>query len=82
MDLIIRENFYKMIHSYLKKKANYFFIYKLELSTKYFSSISLTTPGSANVVISPRSSGWLAAIFLSILLIIFPDLVLGKFEVI
>ena len=39
-----------------------------------------TTLGSANVVVSPKLSGSLAAIFLKILLIIFPDRVFGKLE--
>ena len=38
----------------------------------------LTTLGSAKVVVSPSWSCWFAAIFLKILLIIFPDLVLGS----
>ena len=44
----------------------------------WFSTISWTTLGSARVEISPRSSVWLAATFLRILLMIFPDLVLGN----
>ena len=37
-----------------------------------------TTPGSASVLVSPNSFVSLEAIFLKILLIIFPDLVLGS----
>ena len=43
-----------------------------------FSTKDSTTDGSANVVVSPSSLCSLAAIFLKILLIILPDLVLGK----
>ena len=42
------------------------------------STKDVTTLGSASVVVSPKLSGSLAAIFLKILLIIFPDLVLGN----
>ena len=38
----------------------------------------LTTEGSASVDISPKSSNSFSAIFLNILLIIFPDLVFGN----
>ena len=44
----------------------------------YFQLILSTTLGSANVETSPSCSCSLAAIFLSILRIIFPDLVLGN----
>ena len=43
-----------------------------------FSIIICTISGSASVDISPRSSIWFPAIFLSIRLMIFPDLVLGR----
>ena len=39
---------------------------------------SSTIEGSESVVVSPKFSNSLFAIFLKILLIIFPDLVLGK----
>ena len=43
-----------------------------------FSTKLSTTDGSASVVVSPNWSCSFAAIFLSILLIILPDLVFGK----
>ena len=46
-----------------------FFLFSIKLST---------TEGSAKVEVSPKFSKSLEAIFLKILLIIFPDLVFGK----
>ena len=45
-----------------------------------FSIIELTTVGSNNVDVSPKSEKLPFAIFLSILLIILPDLVFGRPE--
>ena len=45
-----------------------------------FSIIELTTLGSNNVEVSPKSEKFPSAIFLSILRIILPDLVLGRPE--
>ena len=49
----------------------------------FYSSINFsTTDGSASVDVSPKFSKSFDAIFLNILLIIFPDLVFGKPDVI
>ena len=46
----------------------------------WLAMISSTMPGSARVLVSPNSSNLLAATFLRILLMIFPDRVLGRPE--